>query len=258
MFGIKVRFEKYRFLFEELVKRDFKNKYKRTFLGLLWSMLGPLLQLLVMSLVFSQLFKGRTEHFTIYIFAGNLVFSFFRESTNGGMMALMNNSGIITKINTPKYIFLLSKNVSSLFNFGLTLVIFFVFVAIDQVPFTPLFLTLIYPIICLTVFNIGVGLILSALYVFFRDIQYIYDIFTLLLMYLSAIFYPIDTFSPAIQRLFYANPVYAYISYFRQVVMQGIMPSLQHNLLCLFYAIAALGIGALIYKHYNYRFLYYM
>ena len=111
--------KKYQFLFEELVKRDFKQKYKRTVLGMAWSILSPLLQLLVMSVVFTQFF-GRTQaHYTIYLFCGNPVFNYFKESTSTGMFSLMSNSGIITKVNVPKYMFLLSKNVSSLLNFGL-------------------------------------------------------------------------------------------------------------------------------------------
>ena len=182
------KLKKHQFLFEELVKRDFKKKYKRTVLGMVWSLLSPLLMLLVMSLVFTNFFGRRTPHYTIYLFAGNLVFTYFKEATNGGMSSLIANAGIFTKINVPKYLFLLSKNVSSLINFLLTLIIFFVFVALDGISFTWKFFLLLYPVGCIVIFNIGVGFILSALYVFYRDIQYLYDIFTMLLMYLSAIF----------------------------------------------------------------------
>ncbi|MDR1913359.1 MAG: ABC transporter permease [Clostridiales bacterium] len=252
------RWKKYSFLFEELVKRDFKKKYKRTILGMLWSMLGPMLQLLVMALIFTRFFGRTMQHYIIYLFAGNLVYSYFKESTNGGMQSLIANSGIITKINTPKYVFLLSRNVSALINFLLTLIIFFIFVAADGVAFHPRFLTLLYPIGCLLVFNIGVGLVLSALYVFFKDIQYLYDIFTLLLMYLSAIFYTVDSFPAMVQRLFLLNPVYAYIQYFRLVVLYESVPSLNIHLLCGFYALAVLVLGMMFYKRYDYKFLYYM
>ncbi len=245
------------FLFQELVKRDFKKKYKRTVLGMLWSVLSPLMQLLVMSVVFTRIFRNDMAHFTIYLFSGNLVFSFFKDSTTGGMNSLMMNSNIITKINVPKYLFLLSKNVSSCINFGLTLLTYFVFVAIEGLPFTWRFLLLVYPIVCLLVFNVGIGFILSALFVVFKDMQYLYDIFTLMLMYMSAIFYPVSRFEPY-TSVFYLNPVYAYISYFRKIVIDGVVPSWQHHGLCLLYAAVALAVGALIYKKYNYKFLYYM
>ncbi len=250
--------KKQRFLFEELVKRDFKKKYKRTVLGMLWSLISPLMQLLIMSVVFKNFFGRGTEHYTIYLFAGNLVYSFFKDSTTGGMNSLMQNAGIITKINLPKYMFLLSKNVASLINFGLTLIIFFIFVAVDGIGFHFRFLMLIYPIVCLIIFNIGCGFILSALFVIFKDVQYLYDIFTLMLMYLSAIFYPTDTYSERVQQMFYLNPIYVYITYFRRIILDGYIPGLATHGLCLFYALLALAVGALIYKKYNYKFMYYM
>ena len=251
-------FKKHQFLFEELVKRDFKQKYKRTVLGMGWSLLSPLLQLLVMSIVFKQFFGRNMDHYTIYLFCGNLVYAYFKESTSGGMNSLMDNRGIFSKVNVPKYMFLLSKNVSSLINFGLTLCIFFLFALIDGVDFGLHFLALIYPICCLVVFNIGVGLVLSALFVFFRDISYLYDIFTLLLMYMSAIFYTVDTMAPWFQKLILCNPVYCYIKYFRVVVLDGNIPSLAFHALCAFYALVVLAIGAWVYKHYNHKFLYYV
>lgn len=247
-----------RFLFSELAKRDFKQKYKRTVLGMGWSIMSPLLTLLVMRLVFTHFFGRNMEHYTTYLFCGNLVYSYFKESTTGGMNALMANSGIITKVNIPKYMFLLSKNVSSLINFGLSLVVFFIFAAIDGIRFGGHFFALVYPIICLVVFNIGMGLILSALFVFFRDTGYLYDIFTLLLMYMSAIFYQINGYSPMVQRLFLCNPIFCYIKYFRVVVIDGNIPGLAYHGLCALYALVVLGIGSWIYKKNNHMFLYYM
>ena len=247
------------FLFSELVKRDFKKKYKRTYLGMLWSVLSPLLTLLVMSLVFTRFFGNTTPHYTIYLFCGNIVFSFFSDSTNGGMGALLSNADIFTKIRLPKYLFLLSRNVSSLINFALTFVVFIFFCVIDKISITPVFLMLVIPIICLVIFNVGVGLILSALYVFFRDTQYLWSVFTLLLMYLSAIFYTTDRFEAiGADRLFLLNPIYVYISYFREAVISGKIPSSGIHLLCLGYAILALTAGILIYRKCNKKFLYYV
>ncbi len=170
---MKQKLKNYSFLFEELVKRDFKKKYKRTVLGMLWSILSPLLTLLVMRLVFMEFFGRSVEHYTTYIFCGNLIFSYFNESTSQGMTSLMGNAPIFTKVNVPKYLFLLSKNVQALLNFGLTLLVFVVFCFLDKITFTWRVVMLIYPIVLLLLFNIGMGLILSALFVFFRDIQYL-------------------------------------------------------------------------------------
>jgi len=252
------KIRKYHFLFEELVKRDFTKKYKRTILGMAWSVLNPLLTLLIMWLVMSKFFGSNMAHYLIYLFAGNLVFSYFSDATNLGMNSLLSNAAIFTKVNVPKYMFLLSANVSSLINFGLTLIIFFGFVAIDGVVFSWKFLLLIYPIICLVLFNIGMGLILSALQVFFRGMQYLWRVISQLFMWASAIFYTIDSYSQTIQNLFLLNPIYLYIRYFRKIVIDATVPTLQFHLLAAAYALIALGIGAWIYKKYNHEFLYYV
>ena len=252
------KMKKYQFLFEELVKRDFKKKYKRTILGMAWSVLSPLLMLLVMRLVFTQFFGRNMEHYTTYLFCGNLLFSFFNEATGQGMQSLMGNAGIFTKVNVPKYLFLFSKNVQTMINFGLTLCIFFVFCILDDITFTWKFILLLYPITCLILFNIGVGLILSALFVFFRDIQYLWSVFTQLLMYMSAIFYTIDGYSPMVQNLFLLNPMYLFIRYFRKIVIDATIPSIWFHLLMLADVVIVLGIGCWMYKKYNTRFLYYV
>lgn len=249
---------RYQFLFEELVKRDFKKKYKRTILGMAWSVLSPLLMLLVMRLVFTQFFGRDMEHYTTYLFCGNLLFSFFNDATSQGMTSLMGNAGIFTKVNVPKYLFLLSKNVQTLINFGLTLGVFFIFCILDNIIFTWKFILLLYPIVCLILFNIGVGLILSALFVFFRDIQYLWRVFTQLLMYMSAIFYTIDGYSPLAQNLFLLNPMYLFIRYFRKIVIEMTIPSIWFHLLMIADVIIVFSIGCWMYKKYNTRFLYYM
>lgn len=256
--GLFYKLAGYQFLFEELVKRDFKKKYKRTVLGMAWSVLSPLLTLLVMSLVFTQFFGRNTAHYTTYLFCGNLVFSYFNESTSQGMTSLVGNSGIFTKVNVPKYLFLFSKNVQTLINFGLTLSVFFVFCVLDNITFTWKLVCLLYPILCLVLFNIGVGLILSAMFVFFRDIQYLWSVFTMLLMYMSAIFYTIDSYEPMVRNLFLVNPVYLFIRYFRKIVIEATIPTMWFHLLMLADVVVVLAIGCWMYKKYNHKFLYYV
>lgn len=251
-------FKEHQFLFEELVKRDFKEKYKRTVLGMAWSILSPLLTLLIMKVVFTQFFGRNTPFYTTYLFSGNLVMSYFKESTRGGMNSLMSNAKIFTKINIPKYLFVFSRNVSALVNFLIILVVYFFFCAVDGITFGFHMLALLYPIACLLAFNLGMGMILSAMYVFFRDTQHLYDVFLTMLTYLSAIFYRIDGFNPMAQRLFLLNPVFCYIKYFRTLVIDGVFPSFAFHLLCAFYALAMLGIGFLVYKKNNHKFLYYV
>lgn len=246
------------FLFQQLVKRDFQQKYKRTMLGMFWSVLSPLLTLLIMRIIFYDFFGRTQEHYTIYLFSGNIVMSFFREATNSGMTSLLSNSGVIQKINVPKYLFLFSKNVSSIVNFLLTLGVYFLFCLIDGIHFGFHMFALIYPITCLILINLGVGMVLSALYIFFRDTSYLYSIFLTLLNYLSVIFYTIDRFSPEVQRRFLFNPIYVVIKYFRLVVIDGTLPSPQYHALLAGYALFFFALGSYMYKHYNHKFIYYL
>ena len=246
------------FLFEELVKRDFKKRYVRTALGIVWSVLYPLMMLLIMRLVFSHFFGRNTPHYTTYLFCGTLVFTYFSDATREGMYALMDNAGIFTKINVPKYLFLFSKNTQTLINFLIILVVFFFFCILDGITFTWRMILLFYPIACLLLLNLGVGLVLSAMFVFFRDVKYLWTIFLQLLQYVSAIFYQIESFPENIQKLFFINPVYLYIHYFRRIVLEAAVPSLGFHALMLAEALAFFAVGAYFYRRYNLEFLYYI
>lgn len=252
------RLKKHGFLFQELVHRDFTKKYKRTALGIGWSVLSPLLQLLVMRVMLTQFFATGIEHYTTFLFAGNIVFNYFNESTNSGMTALAENAAIISKVNVPKYIFVFSKNISSLITFCLTVIIFFVLAWFDGIQFTWKVVFLLIPILCLVLFNIGAGLFLSACYTFFRDLQYLYSIFTFLLMYMSAVFYDINRYSEFAQNLFLLNPIYLFIRYFRKIVLEQTIPTIWFHLLLTADTVLMLALGFYMYKKYNHDFLYYL
>lgn len=252
------RINEYKFLFKELVKRDFKRRYKGTILGMLWSILYPLLDLLILVLIFTRLLGRDTPHYPIYIFCGTILMAFFRESTKEGLSSFRNNRNIIKKVKMPNFLFVLSKNASSLINFLLTLVVFIVLCIIDGIEIKLMFILLVFPILCITLFNIGIGLILGTFYVYFRDISYIYDLLLIIINYLSAVFYRIDAFPLKIRALFLLNPLFCYIQYFRQVVIYNIVPNILLHGLCLFYALFYLGIGILIYNNNKKKFIYYL
>lgn len=255
---ISLKLRQQHFLLEELVKRDFKLKYKRTILGIFWSVLSPLFMLCVMALIFGHFFGRNTEHYIVYLFTGLIIFNYFTDATNEGMSSLMSNASIFSKIDVPKYLFLISKNVSSLINFCIIIVIYFIFMIFDDINFSWKFVLLFYPIGCLIIMNLGIGLILSALFVFFRDIQYLYRVFTQLIMYGSAIFYSIETFPERVQWIFYANPIFACIDYCRSIVLYNVIPDLWLHIILLVDSIFFLFVGLYIYKKYNYKFLYYV
>ena len=258
MKNLIVSLKKNEFLLCELVKRDFKKKYKRSILGMFWSVLSPLLSLLVLYFIFSNFFEGTIDHYIIYVFTGNIIWGFFRDATNDGMYALIMNADVLKKINIPKYLFLLSNNVSSLLNFLLTFIVYLIFVLCNGLHITGLYFLLLFPIICLIFFNIGIGMILSSFYVFFVDTKHLYDIALMLIMYASAIFYDISRFSKEMQVFFYCNPVFVFINYCRLIVLQNSIPGYKLHLLCAVYALAAMLIGLRVYRKNNYKFIYYL
>lgn len=251
------KYKQYNFVFTELVKRDFKKKYKRSILGIFWSMLAPLFTLAVMDFIFSHIFGRGQEYYTVYLFSGWLIFQYYSEATSGAMSSLMSNAGIFSKVKVPKYLFLFSRVTSSSINFFLTLIVYFIFVIAYGLPITWNFITLLYPIACMFILILGVGLILSALFVFFRDVQYLYSVFTTALMYFTPIFYTVDMMGDK-AKLFYLNPLYLYVTYFRDVVIDGTIPSLLFHIYTLAYSLIFFAIGCWMYKKYNYKFLYYI
>lgn len=251
------KYHQYQFVFTELVKRDFKAKYKRSFLGVLWSMLAPLFTLLVMNFMFSKFFGRTQEYYTIYLFSGWLIFQYYNEATNGAMNSLIANAGIFSKVKVPKYMFLFSRITSSSINFFLTLVLYFIFVIAYGLPITWKFITLLYPVMCMFLMILGVGLILSALFVFFKDVQYLYGVFTTALMYATPIFYTPDILGDKMW-IFNFNPLYYYVTYFRSVVIDGVIPGLEFHAVMLGVSLVLFAIGCWMYKKYNYKFLYYV
>ncbi len=255
--SIRDKVSQHRFLFEELVKRDFKKKYKRTVLGMMWSVISPFLTFLIQLFIFGSLFRRGDSNFVIYLLTGSLMFHFFSDTTTTGMFSMYSNASVLSKINVPKSVFLLSSNVAGIFNFLLTLLVYFVFMIFTGVSFGPHLILMIYPIICMIIFNIGISYILSALFVFFRDIQYLYSIAVTLLMYMSAVFYYADSMPEKVQFVFAINPVYRYIAYMRQLVIDSTIPNLTSHIICLAFAIGALAIGYIFHKKTEKSFVYY-
>ena len=258
MKGTVGRFVRHRFLFEELVKRDFKKKYKGTWLGVGWSVLSPLLMLGVMKLLFTQFFGTTMPHYTIYLFCGLLMFGFFSEATKGGMKSIVGGAGIFSKVNVPKYMFLLARTVQTFFNFTLTLVVFLAFCLFDGVPFTWRFLLLAYPILTMFVFSLGIAFLLATLFVYFRDLEYLWSVVMRLVMYGSAIFYTTDSFGPGMRLMFRCNVVYDHIEYARLVVLKGIVPGWELHAILAGVAIAAFALGGLVYRLFNEDFIYHV
>lgn len=246
---------RYGFLVQQLVARDFKNKYKRSVLGMFWSFLNPLLTTLVQYVVFSSIFKSNTENFVVYLLTGTIFFNFFSEASNMAMSSIVNNSSLITKVYVPKYIYPLSRVLSSGVNFAISMIPWILVILVTGVEITPAILLVIFPIICNVILAMGMGLFLSAIMVFFRDTQFLYGVVLTILMYLTPIFYPVTIIPEQYRWMFLLNPVSNNIVFARSCVLDGIFPGMPLALLCLGYSLAILALGAWIFKKTQDRFI---
>jgi lipopolysaccharide transport system permease protein len=213
---------KYRYLLALLVERDIKLKYRRSFLGYLWSILNPLFSMIIMMIVFSYMFGRGIKNFPVYLISGNILFAFMRDSSTLAMNSIIGNAALLKKVYVPKYIFTLSKVTSSLVNLLFSLGALLIVMVITKVPITWYCLLIVIPIIELYIFCVGLGLFLAQANVFFRDIGNIWGVVTLAWMYLTPIFYSIDNLSPVLRYWIpKVNPMYIYITQFRDFVLTG-------------------------------------
>lgn len=251
-------FIKYYDLIIEMVLRDIKIKYKKSILGFAWSVLNPLLMMLVMTIVFSTLFKSDIPNFPMYLLTGQVLFGFFSESTNMSMTSILGNIGLIKKVYIPKYIFPLSKVMFGFTNMLFSLVAVLIVGIITKTKFSISILLFPLPLIYIFIFSLGIGLILAAYAVFFRDLLHLYGILILIWTYLTPIFYPISILPNYLQRTIIFNPMYVFIDNFRQIVLYGRIPTLHSNVLCLFYAFLSIGIGILVFHKNQDKFIFYI
>lgn len=250
--------QKYRFLIKQLVDRDFKAKYKRSVLGVFWSFLNPLLNMAVQYVVFSNLFKFDIPNFPVYLLCGNVIFSYFSESCGMALTSIVGNASLITKVYVPKYIYPLTRILSSLINLLISMIPLIAVALISGLLPTPAYILALYVFVCLALFCLGMGLLLSAAMVFFRDIQFLWGVLTTIWMYLTPIFYPVSALPEAAQRIVMMNPLYYYVTFVRTCIMDGVSPEPAMYVQCLLYAIAALVTGAWVFKKNQDKFVLYL
>lgn len=251
-------FRKYSFLLEQLVNRDFKSKYKRSILGILWSFLNPMLMMTVQYIVFSTIFRSEIENFAVYLLTGIVCYNFFSEVTNMSLTSIVGNASLITKVYIPKYIYPFSRALSSMINFGLSLIPLFIVMLVTRTPITPSVLLLPFAVVCLFALSLGVGLILASLMVFFRDTQFLWNVFNIIWMYMTPIFYPESIITGWLSVIFKVNPLYHVIRFFRIVLLDGISPEPKAYVLCLLTALIPLLIGIMIFRKTQDRFVLYL
>ena len=239
---------KYRNLMSELVKRDIKTKYRRSVLGILWSMLNPLLTMLIMSMVFSTLFRSDIDNFIVYLLSGSILFSYFSEATNFAMGAILQNAPLIKKVYVPKYLFPISRVMSCGVNLLLTLPAVFVIMLVTRHPINFKTILIIIPLVLVFLFNIGVGLLLSSLVVFFRDVFHLYGVVVTGLMYATPIFYPISIVPDKYMRFIRFNPMLHFVNLFRQILYYNNLPDPHLVLRCALIALLSIVVGGIFFN----------
>lgn len=248
--GLKavIAFTKYHYLLKQLVSRDFKTKYKRSVLGVLWSFLNPLLMMTVQYVVFSTLFKSSIPNYALYLMIGTVCFNFFSECTNMCLTSITGNASLITKVYMPKYIYPVSRSLSSGINMLFALIPLAGVMLITQVRFTKAIFLLPIPLILLFAFSLGIGMILASVMVFFRDMQFLWGVLTSLWSFITPIFYPTSIWPEKYLWFFKSNPLYHILRMMRVILIDGASPEPKAYIIAAVMSFVTLAIGAAVFK----------
>lgn len=248
----------FRDLFFQLVQRNIKLKYRRSFLGYLWSVLNPLLTMCVQAAVFTLMFQRGIKNYPAYLIAGNILFGFMRESSSNSIYSITGNASLLKKTYIPKYIFTISKVTSDFINLLFSLVALFIVLLVTGVPFYSSwhFVAGIIPLIELYIFCIGLGLFISQAAVFFRDVQNIWPVITNAWMYLTPLFYTIEILpKPLASAITKFNPMYTYITMFRNAIIYETLPPPEYIMRGFIIALIALIIGIWSFQYSENKFI---
>lgn len=246
------------FTISSLVSKDFKLKYRRSFLGVLWSVLNPLLMMCVLTAVFSAFFRFQIENYPLYLILGNTLFALAMDGANSAMHSIIDSSSLIKKVRIDKIIFPIEKVLFQLVNFAISLIAVAIVMVFFQI--TPTLNLLLLPLLLLyvSVFSLGLGLILSTLAVFFRDVLHIWGVIQTAWMYATPLFYPADILPGWMMSLEAFNPMFHYVMYFRDIALWGNTPGLVENGVCLLMAVVTLAVGLLVFKKLQNKFILYV
>lgn len=253
-----IMFTKYDFLLKQLVSRDFKTKYKRSVLGMAWSFLNPLLTMSVQYVVFSTLFKSDIPNYPVYLLSGIVLMSFFNESVSMGMTSITSNVSLIKKVYIPKYIYPISRVVSSTINFGFSLIPLFLVMVFTKTRIHASVLLLAFDILCLIGFVTGMSLLLTTAMTFFQDTQFLWGVISMMWMYLTPVFYPETIIPLEFRTLFHMNPMFQYIKFARVCIINGNSPDPWSYLWCLLSSLVVLLLGIFVFKRNQDKFIMYL
>jgi ABC-2 type transport system permease protein len=250
--------KKYRFLIRQLVGRDFKTKYKRSVLGVFWSFLNPLLMMLVQYFVFSTIFRNDIPHFASYLIIGTVMFNFFSESCGMTLTSILGNSNLITKVYMPKYIYPLTRTMSSMVNLAISLVPMLIVCLASGVHFQKSAVLALFFFACVVIFSLGLGMLLATSMVFFRDTQFLWNVLSMMWMYATPIFYPESILPDNLKFVLTVNPLYHFLKNARSCLLDGLSPEPIVYIQCLLIALAMLAVGAAVFYRKQDKFVLYM
>lgn len=249
----------YKDLLKHLVMRDIKLKYRRSVLGYLWSVLDPLLSMIVMTIVFSKMFNRNIENFPVYLFCGQLMFNYMKNATSQAMNSINANGALIKKAYVPKYIFTFSKVISTLIDLLFNMAALALVMLATGAKFS--WYNLLFPFILLQlfVFSLGLGLFLAQANVFFKDVQHIYNAVMVAWMYLTPIFYPVESLPESVRTaVTHLNPMYYYVKQFRDIFYTGTLPQATYVMVGSIAAFVMLAFGTWTFFRNQDRFILYI
>lgn len=246
------------FTISSLVSKDFKLKYRRSALGVVWSVLNPLLMMVVLSAVFSTFFRFAIPNYPLYIILGNTLFALMSESTTGAMWSILNSSSLIKKVRIEKLIFPIEKVLFQLVNFCISLIAVAIVMLYFQVVPTASILMIPVLLVYVVLFSAGLGMALAALAVFFRDVCHLWGVIITAWTYATPLFYPMEVLPEWMLPIMQFNPMYHYVTYFRDLLLSGTVPGLTENLICLGMAVVTFVVGLAIFKKNEKKFILYV
>lgn len=238
---------RYRHLVSQFISRALKTRYKRSALGVLWTLLNPILTMLVLTLVFSSLFRFNIEHLAVYILSGQTAWLFFSSATSTSMGEMIWSSNLFQRIYIPKLVFPVAAVGAGLVNLLLSLVPLLVIAAVTGVRITPAIFVLPLAILLLAAFSLGMGFLLATAAVYFADMLPVYEVALTLWMYATPIIYPIEIIPPNYVWLFRLNPMFYFVRLFRAPLFEGIVPEWQTWVIGLLLALVTLFLGAAVF-----------
>ena len=240
------------FLLEQIVIKNFAARYKESSLGILWSLLRPLLYVIILTTIFSTIFSGQINNYPVYILSGRCIFEFFIATVGGLMNSIKVNQSIILQTAVPKYIFILGNLISEFFNFIISVMLLIVVMAVTNAPFYFNIMPLaIIPVISLIIMVTGIGFCLSIVRVYYSDVQHLWSVLIMAIMFSSAIFYPIEIVPQPYQYYLSLSPLYWIVTQFRAFIYQGIIPDLLAIVNSLLISTIIFVFGLIIFKKYE-------